>query len=107
MGDLRDIQIGRHQITLALREDVGPVSLYSQLLAEHIPDLTGQSVVDVGSGSGFLAIVARFQGAKRVYLLDSYDAERRTHAETMVSFATRVGAMYQPRSLRTERVSVG
>ena len=74
MGDLRDFQIGRHQITLALREDVGPVSLYSQLLAEHIPDLTGQSVVDVGSGSGFLAIVARFQGAKRVYLLDSYDA---------------------------------
>ena len=74
MDDLRDFQIGRHQITLALREDVGPVSLYSQLLAEHIPDLTGQSVVDVGSGSGFLAILARLQGAKHVYLLDSYDA---------------------------------
>jgi Ribosomal protein L11 methyltransferase (PrmA) len=70
IGDLRDFQVGRHEITLALREDVGPVSLYSQLLAEHIPDLTGQTVVDVGSGSGFLAIVARFQGAKRVYLLD-------------------------------------
>jgi release factor glutamine methyltransferase len=74
MDESRDFQIGRHRIKLTLREDVGPVSLYSQLLAEHIPDLTGQSVVDVGSGSGFLAIIARFQGAKRVYLLDSYDS---------------------------------
>ncbi|MGH6799439.1 MAG: methyltransferase [Roseiarcus sp.] len=44
------------------------------MLAQHIPDLTGRSVIDVGSGSGFLAILARLQGARRVYLLDSYDA---------------------------------
>lgn len=37
-------------------------------------------------------------------LLDSYDAERRHHAETMVSFATRIGAMYQPRNRGTEIV---
>jgi release factor glutamine methyltransferase len=74
LNEVRDFQIGRHRIALRLRDDVGPVSPYSRLLAEHIPDLTGRSVIDVGSGSGFLAILARLQGAKRVYLLDSYDA---------------------------------
>lgn len=37
-------------------------------------------------------------------LLTSYDAERRETAEAMVSFATRVGNMYQPRSRATEMV---
>jgi len=37
-------------------------------------------------------------------LLDTYDAERRGHASAMVSFATRVGRMYQPRSRATEIV---
>jgi 3-(3-hydroxy-phenyl)propionate hydroxylase len=37
-------------------------------------------------------------------LLDTYDTERRHHAETMVSFATRIGAMYQPRNRGTEIV---
>jgi len=40
-------------------------------------------------------------------LLDSYDAERRGHATAMVSFATRVGAMYQPRCRGTEFVRDG
>src|ERR1700721_1837699 len=37
-------------------------------------------------------------------LLDTYDSERREHAATMVNFATRMGQMYSPRSLATERV---
>ncbi len=37
-------------------------------------------------------------------LLATYDAERRGHAETMVSFATRMGRMYQPRNRATEAV---
>ncbi len=96
MDDLRDFQIGRHRITLALREDVGPVSVYSQLLAEHIPDLTGQSVVDVGSGSGFLAILARLQGAKRVYLLDSYDAAIALALENAERNGIRDGLVHLP-----------
>jgi 16S rRNA G1207 methylase RsmC len=71
---MQTYNIGRHTIVLAAREDVGPVSPYSLLLADNIPDLTGQTVVDVGSGSGFLAILARLQGAERVYLLDTYDS---------------------------------
>ncbi|HEY1703856.1 MAG TPA: bifunctional 3-(3-hydroxy-phenyl)propionate/3-hydroxycinnamic acid hydroxylase [Trebonia sp.] len=37
-------------------------------------------------------------------LLDTYDSERREHAATMVNFATRMGQMYSPHSLATERV---
>src|SRR5215471_1786982 len=65
--------IGRHRIVLNLRDNVGPASPYSILLAENIPDLTGKSVIDLGTGSGILAIVACLQGAKVVYLLDTYD----------------------------------
>jgi methylase of polypeptide subunit release factors len=65
--------IGRHRITLNFRDDVGPASTYSLILAENIPDRTGKTVVDLGSGSGILAIVASLQGAIKVYLLDTYD----------------------------------
>jgi release factor glutamine methyltransferase len=65
--------IGRHRITLNFRDDVGPASTYSLILAENIPDLTGKTVVDLGTGSGILAIVASLQGAIKVYLLDTYD----------------------------------
>jgi 3-(3-hydroxy-phenyl)propionate hydroxylase len=37
-------------------------------------------------------------------LLQSYDAERRPHAATMVDFATRMGELYEPRNRVTERV---
>ena len=65
--------IGRHRIVLNFRDDVGPASAYSLLLAENVPDLTDKIVVDLGTGSGILAIVASLQGAKTVYLLDTYD----------------------------------
>jgi len=64
--------IGRHRIVLSLSDDVGPASAYSLLLAENIPDLTGKVAVDLGTGSGILAIVASLQGATTVYLLDTY-----------------------------------
>ena len=65
--------IGGHRIVLNFRDDVGPASAYSLLLAENIPDLTGKTAVDLGTGSGILAIVASLQGATTVYLLDTYD----------------------------------
>jgi 3-(3-hydroxy-phenyl)propionate hydroxylase len=37
-------------------------------------------------------------------LLDSYDQERRGHAAQMVRFATRIGAMYQPKNRVTEHL---
>jgi 3-(3-hydroxy-phenyl)propionate hydroxylase len=37
-------------------------------------------------------------------ILETYDAERRSHAAEMVGFATRIGRMYSPRSRLTERI---
>jgi release factor glutamine methyltransferase len=51
------------------------------LLAESIPDLAGLTVVDIGTGSGFLAIVACFRGAARVYVLDTNEAAIATAME--------------------------
>ncbi len=67
-------QIGRHRVTIACRDGVGPPTPYSLLLAEHIPEMVGQTAVDVGTGSGILAIVARLQRAARVYILDTNPA---------------------------------
>ena len=49
-----------------------------------------------------LALV--LQGSAGDGLLDTYDSERREHAATMVNFATRMGQMYSPHNLATERV---
>ena len=71
--DVQRYKIGDHEIELGFRDGVAPASPYSLLLAENIPILVGQTAVDVGTGSGLLAIVASLQGARRVYLLDTYD----------------------------------
>jgi methylase of polypeptide subunit release factors len=63
-------QIGRHGVAIACRGGVLPPTPYSLFLADHVPELPGCTVVDVGTGSGILGIVARLQGAARVYLLD-------------------------------------
>lgn len=71
MGESQIHEIGRHRVTIACREGVGPPTTYSLFLAEHIPEMPGDTAVDLGTGSGILAIVARLQGAARVYLLDT------------------------------------
>jgi ribosomal protein L11 methyltransferase len=72
MDEVQTYRIGEHQIELAFRDGIAPVSPYSLLLAENIPNLAGQTVIDLGTGSGLLAAVAKLQGAKRVYLVDSF-----------------------------------
>lgn len=63
-------QIGRHRVAIACRGTVLPPTPYSLFLAEHIPEIPGHTVVDVGAGSGILGIVAGLQGAARVYVLN-------------------------------------
>jgi release factor glutamine methyltransferase len=74
MDNMQIYEIGRHRVTIACRDGVGPPTPYSLLLAEHIPEMPGETAVDVGTGSGILAIVARLQGAARVYVLDTNPA---------------------------------
>ena len=63
-------QIGRHRVAIAYRGGVLPPTPYSLFLADKIPEMPGRTVVDVGTGSGILGIVASLQGAARVYVLD-------------------------------------
>jgi methylase of polypeptide subunit release factors len=67
---VQSYQIGRHRVAIACRGTVLPPTPYTLFLAEHIPEMPGRTVVDVGTGSGILGIVARLQGAARVYVLD-------------------------------------
>jgi release factor glutamine methyltransferase len=57
-------------VELVCPEGVGPATPYSLLLARCIPDLSGATVVDLGTGSGIQGIVALLQGAAKVYAVD-------------------------------------
>ncbi len=71
MDRVQTYQIGRHRVAIACRGTVLPPTPYSLFLADNIPKMPGSTVVDVGAGSGILGIVARLQGARRVYVLDT------------------------------------
>lgn len=74
MTDARMLTIGSHSVTLADRATVGPPTPYTFLLAENIGPLPGAQVVEIGTGSGVLAIVAALQGAARVRIVDTNPA---------------------------------
>ena len=74
MTDVEIYQVGRHRVAIAAHENVWSPTPYSFLLAESIPDLGGLTVIDIGTGSGFLGIVATLQGAARVYIVDTSPA---------------------------------
>src|SRR5712692_4668084 len=71
MDQVQVYEIGPHRVAIACRDGVVPPTPYSLFLADHIPEMPGHTVVDVGTGSGILGIVARLQGASRVYVLDT------------------------------------
>ena len=74
MDKVETFEIGQHRVAIAAYENVWPPTPYSLLLAECIPNLAGLTVIDIGTGSGILGIVAALQGAARVYVLDTSPA---------------------------------
>jgi 3-(3-hydroxy-phenyl)propionate hydroxylase len=94
-----------HHSRTAARFRAGRVFLAGD--AAHLqPPFFGQGmnsgIRDATNLAWKLALV--LQGSAGDGLLDTYDSERREHASTMVNFATRMGQMYSPHNLATERV---
>jgi methylase of polypeptide subunit release factors len=67
---IRTYTVGSHTVAIACRGDVLSPTPYTLMLANHIPPLDGGTAVDVGTGCGILAVLARLQGAHRVYVSD-------------------------------------
>ena len=94
-----------HHSRVASTFHVGRVFLAGD--AAHLqPPFFGQGMNsglrDAANLAWKLAAVVRDQAGSG--LLATYDAERRPHATEMVRFATRIGAMYRPRNIVTERI---
>ena len=96
MDDAQVYEIGRHRVAITCRDGVGPPTPYSLFLAEHIPEIPGSKVVDVGTGSGILAIVARLQGAALVYVLDTNAAAISLAMENAERNGVRDGLVHLP-----------
>jgi 3-(3-hydroxy-phenyl)propionate hydroxylase len=97
-----------HHSRIASTFQAGPVFLAGD--AAHLqPPFFGQGMNSGIRDATNLAwkLAAVTAGRADPVLLDTYDVERRGHASAMVSFATRVGQMYQPRNRATEIVRDG
>ena len=93
-----------HHSRIARTFQVGRVFLAGD--AAHLqPPFFGQGMNSGIRDATNLAwkLAAVTSGRAGTGLLPSYDQERRAHATEMVSFATRIGRMYRPRNLVTER----
>ena len=104
LPDVVRARVYLHHSRVADRFRVGRVVLAGD--AAHLqPPFFGQGMNsglrDAMNVAWKMAAIVR--GAAGVELLATYDAERRPHAAEMVGFATRMGAMYRPRSALTER----
>ncbi len=64
-------KIAPYQILLASSPEVMSPSPYSLFLAHHLPPVTGRVALDLGAGSGILAIVLARQGYERVIATDA------------------------------------
>jgi 3-(3-hydroxy-phenyl)propionate hydroxylase len=98
-------QIYLHHSRVAESFQAGRVFLAGD--AAHLqPPFFGQGmnsgIRDATNLAWKLAAVIRGMASRN--LLSTYDMERRNHAAAMVSFATRIGRMYSPRSRATERI---
>jgi 3-(3-hydroxy-phenyl)propionate hydroxylase len=105
MPDVVRARVYIHHSRVAATFQVGRVLLAGD--AAHLqPPFFGQGMNsglrDATNLAWKLAAVTR--GVAGEQLVATYDVERRPHATEMVRFATRIGAMYRPRNIVTERV---
>jgi len=88
-------------VKLMIDSKVYPPSFTTRLMAENLPDLNGLDVLDLGTGSGILAIIASKLGARKII---ATDISRRALANASINLRInnienvelRYGSLYQP-----------
>ena len=62
--------VGHDTMTLELQPDVFVPTTTSEIMAQALDIRPGETVIDLGCGSGFLSVIAAMRGAGRVYAVD-------------------------------------
>lgn len=98
-----EIELPDGTISLVGDPRVMTPSPYSRFLADNLPSLNEQVIVDLGTGCGIQAIVALKRGAKQAYLLDNNpaainlavkNAERNSVGDQVIALPA--GDMFKP-----------
>jgi len=97
-----DFYICKNALKLELPPGVFQPNTTTHLLAEHMIDLKGKTVLDLGCGAGPIAVLAALRGAQKVYAVDimeeACNAARENAALNAVSDRIEVlrGDLFQP-----------
>lgn len=97
----RTLSIRGFTIKLIVDSKVYPPSYTTKLIAENLPDLKNLYVLDLGTGSGILAIIASKLGACRVVATDISrralnTAARNLEINNIENVELRYGSLYEP-----------
>jgi HemK-related putative methylase len=98
---VRTLSLKGFTVRLVMDSKVYLPSFTTRLIAENLPDLNGLDVLDLGTGSGILAIVASKLGARKII---ATDISRRALANASINLKIndienvelRYGSLYQP-----------
>lgn len=101
MSRIRTISIRGFTVKLLVDSKVYPPSFTTRLIAENLPNLYGLDVLDLGTGSGILAIVASKLGARKIIATDvSRRALENASINLKINSVENVelmyGSLYQP-----------
>lgn len=101
MSRVRTISIKGLTIKLLVDSKVYPPSYTTRLIAENLPSLDGLDILDLGTGSGILAIVASKLGARKIIATDISrraldNASINLEINNVENVELRCGSLYQP-----------
>lgn len=100
-GKILEYRIQSAEIKIRLNRKIYMPSAASISLARNLRNVRGARVLDLGTGSGFLAILASKLGAKEVVATDISeralrDAQKNAILNTVENIDFRLGSLYEP-----------
>ena len=98
---IKVFEIGGLSVKIRKDSKIYMPSAASMITAKNLRELEGSEVLDLGTGSGFLAIIASKLGAKKVIATDISrralkDAEENAALNNVDNIEFRLGSLYEP-----------